>query len=405
MGAITILVAAQCLTLLAAKYLKGHEALQQLADNLGDKGIRQVKKNASVFAREGMVTSFFLLLAFPFAGYSLKNWETFWVRIYMPLIFTLWQTTFATAWVKVLASLSKQLVYQYCYTFFGADPQGKEVTLFSFEYDEDDATEEDGAKQSKLLPEIRRRESAASKLYQLHEPLIKRTKTEPRADTLPILDSTASSGTGLTDPNQAPGRKYWLKAIVAHHQMDKFLEDAWLAAWPCISLCLLNYVYIAYLALLVSLLIANDHMGDADGSWKHVAGFAVFIAVYTLVRAHQMLGPLAAVTSKCQSVRSGSHSIPNFTTRIIEEYMMNSGSGAPIELLMFQKHLERTPAGAQIPVLGTISYKFISSNAIRLGQVLPSVYAVALGFFAIKAHIENLNKCPSTVQSSNVPQI
>jgi len=171
----------------------------------------------------------------------------------------------------------------------------------------------------------------------------------------------------------------WPSRTRDHQKLDDRLAELWgqAAVVLMVGLCVSGLV--AFCCLIGGVISYRFH--------QPLTGLGFFvtttiICVTTLV----VLQPLAAITCMCRGLKNDSKSIINVAAEHAGEKMSLE---ARCEYNSFMLYLERTPIGADLPLIGPIDYTFLASKATTIAKAIPLAITIFVGIAGVhKASVQ-----------------
>jgi len=164
----------------------------------------------------------------------------------------------------------------------------------------------------------------------------------------------------------------WLLRIKAHQKLDDCLAALWSQAGVVIFISCVSRGIFAFSCLIGGVL---------EFRRQEFASAAGFFTTSTILLATTLyiLNPMADLTRSCTGKK-------NYSDSIIIKAAQHGAAEMPIETRCeynsFMIHLDRTPVGIELPVVGTVNYAYL----ISWGRVLASGIPLAITACVSLAH-------------------
>lgn len=157
---------------------------------------------------------------------------------------------------------------------------------------------------------------------------------------------------------------FWHAIAVAHQKFDEDLSHLWEVACFPIAIVAAEGWGASFALALMGLDTPHD-----------VASIVLFtVATSIALFVVLLLKPMADTTALCQNLGLGEYSIRKAASQYVGMMM---SSDATAEYLKFTAHLDRTPTGVSVPVIGQVSYAFLASKAVLIATVIPTALTFA----------------------------
>lgn len=164
------------------------------------------------------------------------------------------------------------------------------------------------------------------------------------------------------------GPGVWVSFYRSHMALDDLMDHLWKKAGVPVVALLLPWLWDAFYCLV--------RIAAEDTTWKRLYYTACTGVI--MVCMLLLLSGAASVTEACMSLRSGKRSIRSIASRLGRYDMpMN----VRIEHTQFMQHVDRTPIGIEVPVIGLIDRTFIRSKVNLLLKFIPVCLTLGLRLY------------------------